>query len=54
MLIQNMHKHTTHDRPLTGVHWPNHRSRGGGTKDDLSMDPGGTHRGTKWGGGLRL
>ena len=31
--MQNMHK-STHDRPLTGVHWPIHRGwcRGSGTK----------------------
>ena len=47
--MQNMHK-TTHDRPLTGVHWPLHRGwcRGSGTKDDMSTSTGGTHRGAGW------
>ena len=27
--MQNMHK-STHDRPLTGVHWPIHRGCGAG------------------------
>ena len=48
--MQNMHK-TTHDRPLTGVHWPIHRGwcRGSGTKGALSTSTGGTHRGARWG-----
>ena len=47
--MQNMHK-TTHDRPLTGVHWPIHRGwcRGSGTKGDLSTSTGGTHGGAGW------
>ena len=47
--MQNMHK-TTHDRPLTGVHWPIHRGwcRGSGTKGDLSTSTGGAHRGAGW------
>ena len=47
--MQNMHK-STHDRPLTGVHWPIHRGwcRGSGTKGDLSKSTGGTHRGAGW------
>ena len=47
--MQNMHK-STHDRPLTGVHWPIHRGwcRGSGTKGDLSTSTGGTHRGAGW------
>ena len=41
-----MHK-STHDRPLTDVHWPIHRGwcRGSGTKGDLSTSTGDTHRG---------
>ena len=47
--MQNMHK-TTHDRPLTGVHLPDHgsRGRGSGAKDDLSTSTGDTHRGAGW------
>ena len=44
-----MHK-TTHDRPLTGVHWPIHRGRcrGSGTKGNLSTSTGSMHRGAGW------
>ena len=44
--MQSMHK-STHDRPLTGVHWPIHRCRcmGSGTKGDLSTSTGGARRG---------
>ena len=44
-----MHK-STHDRPLTGVHWPIHRGwcRGSGTKGDLSTSTGGMRRGAGW------
>ena len=47
--MQNMHK-STHDRPLTGAHWPIHRGwcRGSRTKGDLSTDTGGTHREAGW------
>ena len=47
--MQNMHK-STHDRPLTGVHWPIHRGwcRGSGPKGDLSTSTGGSHRRTGW------
>ena len=47
--MQNMHK-STHDRPLTGVHWPIHSGwcRGSGTKGDLSTSTGGTHNGAGW------
>ena len=50
--MQNMPK-TTHDRPLTGVHWPIHRGwcRASGAKGDLSASTGGTE---ERGGGLRL
>ena len=42
-----MHK-TTHDRHLTGVHWPIHRSRcrGSGTKGDLSTSTSCKYRGS--------
>ena len=45
-----MHK-STHDRPLTGVHWSIHRGwcRGCGTKGDLSKSTDRTHRGAGWG-----
>ena len=42
--MQNIHK-TTHDRPLTGVHWPIHRGRGRGARVGLSTDTGTAHRG---------
>ena len=47
--MQNMHK-STHDRPLTGVHWPIHRGwcRDSGTKGDLGTSTGGAHRGAGW------
>ena len=47
--MRNIHK-LTHDRPLTGVHWPIHRGwcRGSGTKGDLSTSTGDTHRGAGW------
>ena len=45
--MQNMHK-STHDRPITGVHWSIHRCRSSGTKGDLSTSTGGTHRGAGW------
>ena len=47
--MQNMHK-TSHDRALTGVHWPVHRSRcrGSGTKGDQSTSTGGMLRGAEW------
>ena len=41
--MQNMHK-TTHDRPLTGVHWPIHRCRGSGVGMGVRTDTGGTRR----------
>ena len=40
--MQIMHK-TTHDRHLTGVHWPIHRSRCRGNSNPQS--PGSMHRG---------
>ena len=42
--MQNMHK-TTHDGPLTGVHLPDHGSRGGGGRVSLSTRAGSAHRG---------
>ena len=45
--MQSMRK-TTHDGPLTGVHLPDHGSRGSGTKGDLSTSTGGAHRGAGW------
>ena len=44
-----VHK-STHDRPLTGVHWPVHRGwfRGSGAEGDLSTSTVGAHRGTGW------
>ena len=47
--MQNMHK-STHDRPLTGVHWPIHRAwcRGSRTKGDLSTSTSSTYRGAGW------
>lgn len=42
--MQNMHK-TTHDGPLTGVHLPDHGSRGSRARVGLSTRAGGTHRG---------
>ena len=41
---------TTHDRHLTGVHWPIHRSRfrGSGARVGLSASTDGTHRGAGW------
>ena len=47
--MQNLHK-STHDRPLTGVHWPIHRGwcRGSRTKGDLSTSTSCTHRGAGW------
>ena len=35
---------TTHDGPLTGVHWPIHRGRGSGARVGLSTCAGSTHR----------
>ena len=48
--MQNMHK-STHDRPLTGVHWPIHRAGAGGsgTKSDLSTSTSSTYRGAGYG-----
>ena len=47
--MQNMHK-STHDRPLTGFHWPIHRGwcRDSGTKGDLGTSTGGTYSGAGW------
>ena len=39
--MQNMHK-TTHDGPLTGVHWPIHRCSG--ARVGLSTSAGSAHR----------
>ena len=46
--MQNMHK-TTHDGPLTGVHLPDHGSRGNGARVSLSTCAGRTHRGARRG-----
>ena len=43
-----MHK-TTHDGPLTGVHLPDHGSRGSGARVSLSTCAGSTHRGARRG-----
>ena len=42
--MQNMHK-TTQDGPLTGVHLPDHGSRGSGARVSLSTHASGMHRG---------
>ena len=49
----NMHK-STHDRPLTGVHLPDHGSRRSGARVSLSTCTGSTHRRAGWGWGLRM
>ena len=46
--MQNMHK-TTHDGPLTGVHLPNHGSRGSGARMSMSTCAGSTDRGARRG-----
>ena len=47
--MQNRHK-STHNKPLTGVHWPiqKGRCRGSRTKGDLGTSTGGTPRGAGW------
>ena len=45
--MQNMHK-TTHDGPLTGVHWPINRCRGSRARVSLSTRAGSAYRGARW------